>query len=163
MPIISIPRKLKSKLRVPIISIPRKLKSILVVVGWGTSLAALTLGTMFQGLLLPNPSEILPASYGANPLWLWLFYLGSFAVSALAAMLISDIGESIVSIFFAYGLTAFVTLVVLALPDFLGIVQPSGILQQSAILFTFNALFPFPLLVALVGTIVGSALGERLF
>ncbi len=146
----------------PNISIPHKFKFILVVAGWGTSLAALTLGTIFQGLLLPNPSELLPASYGANPLWLWLFYLGSFGICVLAALVISDFGESIVSIFFAYGLTALVTFVVLALPDFSGIVQPPGILQQSALLFTFNALFPFPLFVDFVGTIVGSALGERL-
>ena len=144
------------------ISISHRFKSILVVAGWGISLAALTLGTIFQGLLLPNPTELLPASYGANPLWLWTFYLGSFGICVLAAMRISDFGESIVSIFFAYGLTIFITFGVLALPDFSGILQPPGILQQSAFLFTFNALFPFPLFVDFIGTIVGSALGERL-
>src|SRR5882672_3479597 len=141
------------------ISILHRFNNLLVVAGWGTTLAALTLGTIFQGLLLPNPSELLPESYGANPLWLWVFYLGSFGTCVLAAMLIADFGQSIVSVFFAFGLNVFITFVVLALPDFSGIVQPPGILQESAVLFTFNALFPFPLFVALFGTIVGSGLG----
>ncbi len=139
-----------------------RLKPLLVIVGWAASLAALTLGAMFQGLLLPNASELLPELYGTSSLWLWVFYLGSFGVCILAAMLIADFGQSVVSVFFAYGLTALITFVVLALPDFAGIVQPSGSLQQSSVTFTFNALFPLPLFVDLVGAIAGSALGERL-
>ncbi len=143
------------------ISILHRFKPLLVVLGWATSLASLTLGVIFQGLLLPNASELLPESYGASSLWLWIFYLGSFGICLLAAMLISDFGQSVVSVFFAYGLTALIIFVVLALPDFLGIV-PSGSLQEPAVSFTFNALFPFPLFVDFIGTIVGSALGERL-
>lgn len=67
-----------------------------------------------------------------------------------------------VSVFFAYGLSTLIIFVVLALPDFLGIVQPSGVLQEPAVRFTFYAYFPFPLFGDLIGTIAGSALGERL-
>jgi hypothetical protein len=144
------------------ISILHRFKPLLVVLGWATSLASLTLGIIFQGLLLPNASELLPESYGASSLWLWVFYLGSFGICLLAAMLISDFGQSVVSVFFAYGLTALIVFVVLALPDFLGIFQPSGLLQEPAVSFTFNALFPFPLFVDFIGAIAGSALGERL-
>lgn len=144
------------------ISILHRFKPLLLVLGWATSLASLTLGTIFQGLLLPNASELSPESYGVSSLWLWVFYLGTFGICLLAAMVISDFGRSMVSVFFAYGLTALITFVVLALPDFLGIVQPSGALQEPAVNFTFHALFPFPLFVDLIGTIAGSALGERL-
>jgi hypothetical protein len=143
------------------ISVLHKFKPLLVVLGWATSLASLTLGLIFQGLLLPNASELLPESYGASSLWLWVFYLGSFGICLLAAMMISDFGQSVVSVFFTYGLTALIVFVVLALPDFLGIFQPPGLLQEPAVSFTFNALFPFPLFVDFIGTITGSALGER--
>jgi hypothetical protein len=91
----------------------------------------------------------------------WIFYLGSFAICVLAAMLISDFGQSVVSVFFAYALTALLTFFVLALPDFSGIVQPPGSLQQPAVTFAFYALFPVSLFLDLGGTIAGSALAER--
>jgi hypothetical protein len=144
------------------ISILYRFKPLLVVLGWAASLAALTLGNIFQGLLLPNAFELQPQQFGADPLGFWIFYIGSFGICVLAAMVIADVGQSLVSVFLVYGLTAFITFAVLALPDFSGIVQPPGILQQSSLLFTFNALFPLPLFVDLVGTIVGSGLGERL-
>jgi hypothetical protein len=144
------------------ISILYRFKPLLVVLGWATSLATLTLGVMFQGLLLPNASELPPESYGASSLWLWVFYLGSFGICILAAMLISDLGQSVVSVFFVYGLTGLITFAVLALPDFLGILQPPGVLQEPAVSFAFNALFPFPLFVYFIGTIAGNVLGERL-
>jgi len=144
------------------ISILYRVKPLLVVLGWAASLATLTLGSIFQGLLLPNPYELQPQQFGASPFGLWIFYIGSFGICLLAAMVISEVGQSLVSVFLAYGLTVFITFGVLALPDFSGIVQPPGILQQSSLLFTFNALFPLPLFVDLVGTIVGSGLGERL-
>jgi hypothetical protein len=144
------------------ISILHRFKPLLVVLGWATSLATLTLGVMFQGLLLPNASELSPESYGASSLWLWVFYLGSFGICILAAMLIADLGQSVVSVFFVYGLTGLITFAVLALPDFLGIFQPPGFLQQLAVTSTFNALFPFPLFLYFIGTIAGNVLGERL-
>lgn len=64
---------------------------------------------------------------------------------------------------FAYLLTALIIFVVLALPDFVGIVQPSGILAEPSVTFAFNALFPYSLLVDLTGTVAGSAVSERMF
>lgn len=144
-------------------SIVYRFRPLLVVVGWATSLATLTLGVIFQGALLPNASELSPGSYGSSSVWLWIFYLGSFGICVLASMLISDFGQSIVSVFFAYLLTVLITFVILALPDFAGIVQPPGTLQQPSVTFTFNALFAtLSLFVDFAGTIVGSGLSERL-
>ena len=146
-----------------IILILSRLRVPLVVLGWGTSLAALTLGTIFQGYLLPTTEGgLLPQVYGASPAGLWVFYLGSFGISAVAAMVIYDAGPAIVAFFFAFGLTASLTATVLALPELIGTIQTNGVLQETSILNTFSALFPLALIVNLVGTLVGIALGERL-
>lgn len=144
------------------ISILSKLRLPLVILGWGTSLAALTLGTIFEGYLLPTTQGgLLPQVYGASPVGLWIFYLGCFGISALAAMAINDVGPGIVAFFISYGLGAFLTAFVLALPEVVGIVQTNGVLQETSILNTFSALFPLPLIVNLVGTLAGLGLGER--
>jgi len=49
---------------------------------------------------------------------------------------------------------------VLILPELLGAYGSPGVLVEASIRFTFVALFPFPLIAGLVGTILGSALGE---
>jgi len=118
---------------------------------------------MFQGLLLPNASELSPETFGSSSLLFWLFYIGSFAICVLAAMVIFDFGQSIISLFFAFLLNALIILVVLVLPDLLGIVQPSGVLLQPSVTFVFDALIPVSLFVDLAGTIAGSAIAERLF
>lgn len=145
------------------ISLPTQLRIPLIVLGWSVSLSALTLGTIFQGYLLPTTGGgLLPEIYGASPLGLWIFYLGSLGVSVVAAMAINDTGPAIVGFFAAYGLTAFFTFLVLAMPELLGIIQTNGVLQEAAILHSFSALFPLALIVNLVGTLLGIALGERL-
>ena len=133
-----------------------------MIIGWAISLATLTIGVIFQGLLLPNASELSAAQIGSSAVWLWAFYLGSFGISVLAAMVISDFGQSVISVFFAYVLTALIIFVVLALPDFVGIVQPPGTLQEPSVTFAFNALFPVPLFLDLAGAVAGSGLSERL-
>ena len=145
------------------ISILYRFKPLLVIVGWAACLATLTLGIMFQGLLLPNASELKPELFGSSSLLFWVFYLGSFGISVLAAMVISDFGQSVVSVFFAFLLTALIAFVVLVLPDFLGIVQPPGVLQEPSVTFVFDALIPVSLFVDLAGAIAGSAISERLF
>ena len=145
------------------ISILSKLRLPLIVLGWGTSLAALTLGTIFQGYLLPTTQGgLLPQVYGESPVGLWIFYLGCLGISALAAMAINDPGPGIIGFFISFGISAFLTAFVLQLPEAVGIVQSNGVLQETAILETFSAVFPLALIVDLVGTLLGLGLGERL-
>ena len=140
----------------------RKARPLFLVVGSGTSLAALTVGTIFEGFLLPTTGGgLLPEIYAANPFGLWIFYTGFFAVSAFSAALMYDAGRAIVSSFISFAIAAALTFFVLALPDLVGLVTPSGILQESSILFTFSALFPVAFFVNLFGTVAGIALGER--
>lgn len=139
-----------------------RFKPVLVVLGWAASMAALTLATIFQGLLLPKAlgiggNEVINAS----PLGLWIFYLGNFGICILAAMVISDFGVAIVSFFPAYIGAGLLTYLLLALPDFIGVFPLSGVLQASAVTFTFSAFFPFLLVVSLAGTITGVGLAEH--
>ena len=140
-----------------------RFKPVLVVVGWATSLATLTISIIFQGLLLPNAYELSPESFGSSSLLFWIFYLGSFAICVLASMVIFDFAQSVVSFFFAFLLNALIIFFVLVLPDLLGIVQPQGTLQEPSVTFVFDALIPVSLFVDLAGTIAGSAISERLF
>jgi hypothetical protein len=143
----------------------RRLRPGLIVIGWATSMAALTLATIFEGLLLPKVigagGGLLSEVVNASPLGLWTFYIGNFSVCVLAAMVISDFGTAIVSFFPSFLGAALITYLVLALPDFLGIYPFPGVLQESAAIFTFGAFFPLLLLVSLAGTIVGIGLGEH--
>jgi hypothetical protein len=141
------------------------LRAALVVLGWSTASAAFSLGTIFQGQLLPrniNGGGLYSDVLNANPLWLWLFYIGNFAVCVVASMVISEVGKAVISFFLSYTGAALITYFVLALPDYVGIYDPTQVLQESATVFVFTAFFPLLLLVNLSGTVAGIALGERL-
>jgi hypothetical protein len=133
-----------------------------MILGWGTSLSALTLGAIFQGLLIPQGKGILlPEVMGAAPWGLGIFYTGIFAVSILAALVISDAGNALVSCLASYGLSAVLTYLVLALPAFVGAFPFPEVLVQAAIVFTFTASFPFAIVVEILGTLLGTNLSER--
>lgn len=144
----------------------RSLRPVLVILGWATSSATLTLATIFQGQLIPkdiNGGGLYSAVLNASPSVLWVFYLGNFGISLLAAMIIGETGASFISVFASILSAAGLTFLVLALPDLLGVVyDPQQTIQQSAVTFTFVAFFPLLLLVNLMGTVVGVALGDRL-
>jgi hypothetical protein len=139
-----------------------RVTSILVTLGWGTSTAALTLGIIFIGYLLPrniNGGGLYSQVINASPIPLWLFYVGNFVICLVAALIISDFSTTIVSFFFSYLLAGIITYAVLALPDFLGCC--GGVLVAAAVSFTFGAFFPYLLVVNLAGTIAGLALSEH--
>lgn len=147
------------------IRIPQRLRPILVILGWSTSMAAFTLTTIFQGQLLPkniNGGGLYSQVINANPITLWIFYVGNFATCVLAAMVISDAAKTLIAFFASFIGSAIITDLVLALPDLAGIYPVTGALQEAAVIFTLTAFFPLLLLVTLSGTIVGIALGEHL-
>jgi hypothetical protein len=148
------------------VRMPRKLKVPILVLGWATSIAAVTLFTIFQGQLLPKNIITGGGQYAEvispNPVWLWIFYSGSFAICLLAAMTIEDLAETLLSFFASFVGAAMITYLVLALPDILGIFPYPGALEQAAVGFTFGAFFPFPFFVNFVGTMAGLVLADRL-
>ncbi len=143
---------------------PDWLRAAFVALGWSTGSAACALGTIFQGQLLPkniNGGALYSEVINANPLWIWLFYVGNFAICVVASMVISDVSKAMISFFLSYSGAALITYFVLALPDYAGVYDPTQVLQESATIFTFTAFFPLLLLVNLAGTVVGIVLGER--
>lgn len=140
---------------------------MLIVLSYGVSQAALTLSAIFQGLLLPaipvTGGGLLPEVTGRSPLPLVAFYLASLGLSILVSAIISDLGPSLLSFFTGYGLAAFTTYQVLALPETLGMVQFNGGVEQSAVNFTFAAFFPILFLISLVGALAGNVVSNRFF
>lgn len=136
-----------------------RFKPIFAVLGWSTSTAALTLSMIFNGQLLPKGLGGFVVS--PSPLLLGAFYLGSFAICVLATVVIGDLSEAIISFFVSYLGASIITVVVLALPNLLGIFPYSDALQHAALIFTFDAFFPFVFLVNFAGTITGIYLAER--
>jgi hypothetical protein len=147
------------------VSILRPFGPAMIVLGWATATAALALFTIFQGQLLPKNIITGGGQYAEvlspNPIWLWIFYSGNFAICVLAAMVIADMGETLVSFFASFLGAALITGLVLALPDLLGIFPYPGALEQAAVIFTFGAFFPLLFLVDFAGAIAGAALAER--
>jgi hypothetical protein len=143
------------------LSMLNRFKLVFVMVGWSTSIAAITLFMIFNGQLLPR--GLGGFIVAPSPFLLAAFYLGSFAICVLASLVIEDISKGIISFFVAYFGAALLTALVLALPNLLGIFPYSDSLQHAAVIFTFDAFFPIPLLVNFAGVITGLYLAERLY
>lgn len=122
------------------------------------SIAALALAEIFQGQLIPqkyyggNTNQFFSAATG--------YYFGVLAVAVLAGLVINDAPRAVLSFFGSYVVSGLVIFLVLSLPALIGNSLPE-VFFNAAITFTFTALFPIALLVGLVGTILGAALGER--
>jgi hypothetical protein len=139
-----------------------KAKPILVSLGWGITISSITLAAIFQGFLVPQGlGKFLPEVTGGGQLGLAAFFASIFVVSILASFLINDVGKALFAFFASYVLAGAVTYFVLALPGFVGAYAAPEVLVRVAIIFTFTASFPIPLVVELVGTLTGSWLAER--
>jgi hypothetical protein len=143
-----------------------KVKPFMVVAGLGTSIGTFALGTIFQGLLLPkvigNGGGLLAEVLNASSFGIWAFYLSCFAACVLAALVLGDISNAVLSFFPAYLLGALVTYLGLIVPALTGTYPDPSVLEESATIFTFTAFFPLLLLDGLAGTIIGGFLSERI-
>ncbi len=142
-----------------------KLRPALIILGWGTSTASAVLAAIFQGLLLPQfagGGDLLPEVLNRGPWALILFYLGILGISILASLTLADFGKGLLAFFASYALAATLTFLVLSLPAYVGAFQFPDVLVFAAVNFTFGAFFPILLFVGFAGTILGTALSERL-
>jgi hypothetical protein len=134
---------------------------LLIILGWATSLAAITLVGIFNGVLLPRGlGGLLPQVLGGSMWGPWILYLAMFGMSFLAAFLIENPGIAFGSFFVSFCVAGAITYLVLILPGLLGAYGSAGVLAEASIRFTFLALFPFPLIAGLVGTILGLFLAD---
>lgn len=143
----------------------RIVKGIAIVLGWAVCLDAFTLWAIFQGLLLPqivSGGGLLPEVLSGNPVVLGIFYSGIFATSILAALIIYEVGQAVISFFVSYFLAAFLNLIILSLPDITGTYNdPIGAVTNASVNFTFTAFFPLPLIIGFAATLLGIGVAER--
>lgn len=128
----------------------------LVVLGWGISLASLATTAIFQALVVPvsqgSPSD-------AMMLGRVLYFAGIFAVSFLAGFVLEDVGTALLGFFASYGIGLLLTYLALYLPALGGLlVEPLA--EITGITFAFAALFPFALIVGLIGGLLGAVTSE---
>jgi hypothetical protein len=137
------------------------LRAGLVVLGWGTTIGGIVLTAMFQGLLLPTSAQGVYTQVNTPTSGPLLFYLAIFGVSTVGGIVLEDVGVAVLSFFLSYALGGTIIFLVLALPAYLGLFAFANALYDTAIVFAFAALFPLPLLLGLIGTIIGVWLAER--
>ncbi len=71
---------------------------MLVVLGWGTTIAGFVVGAIFQGLLIPQyegGGDLQPEIIGRGPEGLVIFYIAIFAVSVIASLVMADFARGV--------------------------------------------------------------------
>src|SRR5438093_12392758 len=97
------------------------LGTVLVTLGWATSLAAITLVGVFNGLLLPRElGGLLPEVLGGSQWARWILYLAMLGTSILAALLINNPGLAFESYFVSYCVAGASTYLVLIIRELIG-------------------------------------------
>ncbi len=145
------------------ILLPRVFEPTAIVLGWGTSLAGVTLWAMFQGLLLPNILGYVPPDVSPTlELRMALYYAGLTAVSAISGIVVNDFGKSLGSFFLAYLLGAAITFLVWTIPALTGSYGTDAVpLVNASADLSFRAFFPIPLFLGMVSSLLGPAVAEH--
>ncbi|HWY28002.1 MAG TPA: hypothetical protein VNW25_01960 [Candidatus Sulfotelmatobacter sp.] len=131
------------------------IKFVLVVLGWGVSLASLALTGIVSGVIIPRAAAKpnMPISGIA------LYYAAIFGVSLLAGLVLSNIARSLIGSLASNSFAAALTYLALIIPGLTGII-PETIAEDLAITFTFTAFFPFAMFLGLIGGLLGSMFTE---
>jgi len=136
-------------------------KAGIVVLAWGVFLASSALTAILQGVLVPARFY---GGYNAQagfPSGIVFFYVAIFGVSILAGIVLADVGRALLGTFASYGFAIVLTFTALSLPT-LQSPFPPALLTDVAAVFTFTAFFPLPIIVILVGALLGAGISERL-
>ncbi len=123
-----------------------RVKFVLVVLGWGVSLASLALTGIIAGIIIPRAA----AKPNMPILGIALYYAGIFGVSLLAGLVLSNIGRSLFGVLVSNSLAASLTYLALIIPGLTGLI-PETLAEELAIAFTFTAFFPIALFLGLLG------------
>jgi hypothetical protein len=121
---------------------PERRRKITVTLCWGAILASILASALFQrSVLSPLDTTFM------------------FAVGVFATALIGDIEYGLLGYFAAFFLGLSIFFLAATLPILLGTQDFS--LLDLWIAIIFRAVFPFPFIIALLGSIIGSAVGEK--
>lgn len=132
-----------------------------MALAWGVSLAALALAQIFQGHLIPQ--QYYGGASNALISDATIFYLEVLGLSTFAGLVIRDPQRAILSFIACYAVGGLITAFVIMLPGFVSASAIPELVFGMALVDTFTALFPIPLLVGIAGTFLGLVLSDRLF
>ena len=131
-----------------------KTRPTLIILGWGTSLASIAVTGINSTVVVPHAG----VAYNID-LLLTLYYGSIFGLSFFCGYLLRSLTLALIGFFCAYVLGLMITGIVVDLPGLVGLL-PENLTELTAAIFTFTALFPFGLLLGLVGATVGAASSE---
>lgn len=106
-----------------------------------------------NGVLIPR------AALETQILGTAFYYAGVLAISAIAGLLLASLSKTLIAFVGSYTIGIVLTLLSLDLPGIFGTI-PEPVSESVAITFTFTAFFPFPLLLGLVGSMIGALFTE---
>jgi len=123
------------------------------------------LGFVFQGFLVPG----IVTQYRPPGNYALLSYLLVTLVAVASGMVLRDMSATVTAFIASLGITFTLEYSVLTLPSPLGQVDPGLLFQtglaplpDTAITIVFYSLFPVPIILGFIGSLLGAALGESL-
>ena len=125
-----------------------KRRDMLIVVGWAVLIASITLQGLYERLNLT----------------IWDMGL-LFAVSVIAGMVLVDAGVIILGYIASLTISMVIMFICLILPAALGKlvhVLLGDLLYQEAIILIFRSMIPIPVVLCIMGGLVGGIMGESL-
>jgi hypothetical protein len=129
---------------------------VLVIAGWGVVLGSLGLTAVVQGLVIPHNPQFSVESVLPEII---LYYLGIFAASVIAGLILQRLGLALFGFIASYFIGIILCYVVLTIPGLVGYV-PEAPAEGIAFVFVFTAFFPIALFVGLLGALLGGAARE---
>jgi len=137
-------------------------KNIFVMVGWGIILATIPLQTLYGRtlLMLREGRAEPPIGFYLRPLDLLLMFFASVLVGAVLQeperIVISYIGAIFIS-----GLVMFIGLSLPAILSTMKVPSFKDLLYSNSLVFVFNSILLGPVMVCLIGGLLGGIAGER--
>jgi len=129
--------------------VKKTLKELKIAILWAMLLSAILIHSMLnrQGLSIID--------------FVFLALVGFWA-----GVILVDLDSIVVGCVIAFGLCVFIMFFALSLPAFLGVLSYPGlndIVYNQAVRMIFLAVFPFPLFLGVVSSILGGYVGEKIF
>lgn len=137
----------------------KTIRNALITLGWGISVAALTLQAFYSGHSY-SPEYL--NTYG--PALTFLDMALFFPLSILPSLILSDLDLVVKMYFWSLGLSVVLIYLCITLPGYLGVITVpylQQLLSQGAVVFIFRSMIPTSI-ICLIGSLFGAFLGERL-
>jgi hypothetical protein len=121
-----------------------RLKEVLIVVVWGSAIAAIYADAMFRN---PYPTTI--------------HYVLAFTVCLIGGALMMDVAKGLLGYLASFGLAVGLLFTLSSLPTLSLTTGGGDFIQTLMITIIVRSTFPFPFIGFLIGSMLGAAIGER--